>query len=241
MSSMPFKSLHQLVAGFDRELLKKLFGEENEASLKRLFGPNFELWLDMFNRLYTVVQLLLQSSNDCLILLTKFLSIPPEWSVHSLALIVEQVDPTITRMIFEMIEQISANAGLKSSIILSKKFQYEQPPPPPGAIQNFVSYKLYDSFPEMLMHWRRLHAVPRLILSIPAVARRFPFCCSFQVARTDVCTSLPIRQMMLCISAHYKFAVSKLFSNRGKLRISRQMEQVLREYFGDKLSQRLLQ
>jgi hypothetical protein len=238
---MSFNSLPQLVAEFDRELLKKLFGEENEASLKRLFGPNFELWLDMFNRLYTVVQRLNQSSNDCLMLLTKFLSIPPEWSVHSLALIVEQVDPTITRMILEMIEKISANEGLKTSIRYVRKYQYEQPPPPPGAIQNFVSYKLYDSLPKMIMYWRRLHAVPRPILSIPAIAQRFPFCCSFQVARTDVCTSLPIRQMMLCISAHYKFAVSKLFSNRGKPRISRQMEQVLREYFGDKLSQRLLQ
>lgn len=115
-----------------------------------------------------------------------------------------------------------------------------QPPPPPGAIQKFVSYTLYDSLPEMLIHWRRLHALPRLILSIPAVARKFPFCCSFQVARTDVRTSLPIRQRMLCISGHFQLIVFLLFSNRGKPRISRQMEQVLREYFGNETLKKLL-
>ena len=116
--------MSELIDGFDPELLKKLFGEENEALLKRLFGPNFGPWFEIFNRLYTVIQLLLQSSNDCLMLLTKFLSIPPKWSVHSFALIVEEVDPKITRMIFEMIEQISANEGLKISIRYLRKYQY---------------------------------------------------------------------------------------------------------------------
>lgn len=246
---MPFKTLPQLVAGFNPNLLRYLFGDESDAFLKRFLGPNFGPWLDIFHRLYAVAELLSQSSdrdleiNDlssCMMLLSTFSSMPPKWSVHSLALIVEQVDPKITRMIFEIIEQISANALLKSSIKHAKKYQYDLPPPLPGAIQNFCSYKLYDSLSEMLKHWERLHAVPPMILSIPALTQRFPVC-SFGVARTDVRATLQIRQKLLCISGHYNFAVSQLFSNRGKPRISRQMEQMLREYFGNEILKKLLQ
>jgi len=249
MSSISFKPLHQLVASFGQDLLRYLFGDDNEASLKRLLGPNFGLWLDMFHRLYAVAELLPRLSDrnlgsyahsDCIMLLTSFSSKPQEWSVHSLALIVEKVDPKITRMIFEMIEKISANEGLKSSMRLSRKNQYDQPPPPPGAIQNFCSYAPYDSLSEMLKHWERLHAVSPIILSIPAFARRFSVC-SFGVARADVRATLQIRQRMLCISGHFQFIVSQLFSNRGKPRISRQMEQMLREYFGDEIFKKLLQ
>lgn len=246
---MPFKSLDQLINDFDPELLKKLFGEKDEASLKILLGPNFELWLDMFNRLFTVVQLLPRlldrnlgsdAHSDCIMLLTSFLSMPPKWSVHSFARIVEQVDPKITQMIFEMIEQIIANPSLKSCIRHLKKNQYDHPPPPPGAIQNFVSYTVYDSLPEMLMQWKQLHAVPKLILSNPAAVQKLPFCCSFQVAHADARATPQIRKKLLCISGHYNFAVKQLFSNSGKPRISRQMEQVLRKYFGDEIFKKLL-
>ena len=245
---MPFKPLNELVAEFDPKLLKKLFGEKIEAFLKLLLGPNFEPWFDMFNRLYTVVQLLPQLSDrnlgsnalsDCMMLLTTFLSMPLTLSVHSFALIVERVDPKITRMIFEMIEQISANALLKSSIMRAKKYQYDQLPPPPGSIQNFCSYKLYDSLSEMLKHWERLHAVPPMILSIPALTQRFPVC-SFGVARTDVRATHQIRQKLLCISGHFQLIVSQLFSIRGNARISKQMAQVLREYFGNETLKKLL-
>jgi hypothetical protein len=246
---MPFKTLLQLVANFNPNLLRDLFGDGSDAFLKRFLGPNFGPWLDMFHRLYAVAELLSQSSNgdlevndlsSCMMLLSTFSLMPPKWSVHSLALIVEQVDPNITRMIFEMIEQISANALLKRSIKYAKKYQYDHPPPPPGATQNFVSYAPYDSLSEMLKHWERLHAVSPIILSIPAFARRFSVC-SFGVARADVRATLQIRQRMLCISGHYNFAVSQLFSNRGKPRISRQMEQILREYFGNEIFKKLLQ
>lgn len=245
---MSFKSLSQLVAGFDPELLKKLFGEETEALLKILLGPNFEPWLDMFNRLYTVVQLLPQLSDsnlgsnalsDSLMILTSFLSMPPKWSVHSFALIVEQVEPKITRMIFEMIEQILAHPSLRSCIKYAKKYQYDQPPPIPGATQNFVSYTLYDSLSEMLKHWERLHAVPPMILSIPALTQRFPVC-SFTVAHADARATLQIRQKLLCISGLFQLIVSQLFSIRGKSRISQQMAQVLREYFGNETLKKLL-
>ena len=246
-----FKSLSQLVAEFDPNLLKGLFGEPSFFLLMRFLGPNFGPWLDMFNRLFKVVQLLPQLSDrnlgsnalsDCMTLLISFSSMPPKWSVHSFVLIVEQVDPKIARMIFEMIEKILTHPSLTSYLRFMRNLQHkhDQPPPLDGAIQKFESYTLYDSLPKMIIYWRRLHAVPPLIFSNPAFARKFPVC-SFQVARTDVRATLKIRQMMLCISSHYQLIISHIFSIRRKPRISRKMEQMLREYFGNKIYQRLLQ
>ncbi len=250
MSYMTYRSLSDLVATFDPELLRKLFGKKNEDSLKELFGQHFESWLDMFNRLYTVDQILAQCSDDgsftnlsdCAMLLTNFRSMPPTWSAHSFALIVEQVDPKITRMIFEMINRILANTRLTSSLVAGRKhfikYECDPPPPFPGAIQNIVSYRMFESMSKILSHWQQLNPVPMQILSSPMLTARLPFC-SFQVACVGTSTPLPMRQMTLCRSGHFSRLFSQILSNDSDTPSSKQRVACLQKVFGFELTKQL--
>ena len=248
---MSYKSLPQLVATFDPELLRKLFGKKNEDSLKELFGPYFELWRDIFYRLHTVDQILAQSSDNlsfidlssCGILLTNFMSMPPKLSAQSFALIVEQVDPRITRMIFEMINRILANTRLTSALVAGRKhfikYECDPPPPIPGAILYIVSYNLFESMSKILSHWQQLKPVSMHILASPILATRLPFC-SFQVACVDAITPLPMRQMMLCRSGHFFRVFSHILSNNSDTPSSKQRIACLQKVFGLELTKKLL-
>lgn len=225
----------------DLNSLLQNLSADNYAELSKALSPaNLKIWIDLVERLSEVDQILPEewgtnfqgTLEKCLQKLTNFGYRLPLCNINSLVMIVHSISPDISHALLMIIEKIFRNELIMTSMCYHRDRTDKQ------NMRYFPNHIFLASFEEILYEQGKLQPVPKCIWSIPALSK-FPIC-DFKVACANTCTPLPIKQRILCISAHFEFAVLKIFSIRGKPCTSRQMMQVLQNYFGDIIIQKLL-
>ena len=226
---------------------QRLYGK-NIRKLTQLFGKEFADWFNIVRRVLLRVAKKISRPYSLKVkkcftksvrVLTTFLWEQKDWNVSSFVLILQQVDPRLSAILFQILYGVVNHPEFSEYFANSRKYIRESV----QSLQNVDgkyrnvhrTLHVYDAFVGMVGHW--FVPVPQPLFSMPFLRDRLPLC-ELNYKFANIAPSK--KGQIICISSHLRFLVLKLFSNHEVTPVSRQMAQVLQKYFGDELNKLLL-
>lgn len=216
------------------------------TKLTQVFGREFGHWFYIIQKVLIKVAKKLSRPDSkkvrkcfakCLIMLLRYKWEQKNWDVRSFVLILQQIDPRLSMMLFQILYGVVNHpkfSGFVQRVRKERRCEEESCEEVSDGIYIYRTFRVYDAFVRMvnywLIHWLPI-PVPQPICSIPFLRDRLPLC---GVDNQMALITHQKRLQMVCISAHFRFAISKIFSNQGitqPIPISKDMKQVLRKYF----------
>lgn len=220
---------------------QRLYGK-HFTKLTKVFGRDFGHWFYIIQRVLIRVAKKLSRPDskkvrNCFVKCLHILTIydwqqPNDWNVASFVLILQQVDPYLSMMLFQILYGVvnhSKFSGFVQRVREYRRFEEESCQEVSDGKYIYCTFRVYDAFVGMVNYWRVYLLpipVPQSVCSMPFLRDRLPLCgLDNQMAHITP----QKRLQMVYISAFFRFAVLRLFSNQGIT--SKQMEQVLRKCF----------
>ena len=217
---------------------QRLYGK-NIRKLTQLFGKEFADWFNIVRRVLLRVAKNISRPyspkvKKCFTksvrVLTTFLWEQKDWNVSSFVLILQQIDPQLSTNLFQILHGVVNHPEFSDYFESSKEYLLEGVKIMTNAqgksANVYCTLRVYDAFVGMVNYW--VIPVPRPVFSIPFLRDRLPLC----VLDYKLAHITPSKKLQtVCISAHFRFIVLKIFSNQGTTPISKQMEQVFLKCF----------